>query len=98
MWLLSEGDEFRGAFETEVLAEQAAWEVSEQDGFWKEQTIAYMEDNTAVHHIKDVFEWTCARLLSDKPYELDETERFALENFKDKRQAKESRALGALGL
>ena len=53
-WLLSNEDgEILGTYETEQLANEAAWEYSEHDGFCKEQTIAYLENNTSVDHIRD---------------------------------------------
>ena len=85
-WLLSEDDEFRGAFKTETLAEHAAWECSEKDGFYKEMIGEYRDDHTSVNHIKDVFEWTCSSLLRQPDYKIDETERYALENYKEDKQ------------
>lgn len=90
MYLLSgEMGDLVGAFDTEELAEQAAWEYSERDGSHKEQTIAYMEENTSIDHIKDVYEWSIKMIefLPDsgsfvRRCVLSETEKYALDNYK----------------
>ena len=90
MWLLSgEDGEFIGAFESELLAEQAAWEYSERDCFGKEQTIDYMESNTSVDHIKDVYRWSYEKwsLCPASCLALNETEEYALKNYRSKLQA-----------
>ena len=87
-WLLTgELGDFLSAHKTEELAEQAAWEYSEHDGSGKEQTIAYMESNTSVDHIKDVYRWAVEKMNgTPKSYQrnflLDDTEEYALANYK----------------
>ena len=83
LWLLSgEMGEVVGAYETELLAEQAAWEYSEHDSFGKEQTIAWMECNTEVNHIEDVFGQACEKnqILGRKF--LNDIEEYAIKNYK----------------
>ncbi len=86
-WLLSgELGDFLSAHETEELAEKAAWKYSEGDGMSKEQTIAYLEDNTSVNHISDVYAWASERHnLAGRFAGLDGTEEYALANYKTHR-------------
>ena len=88
MFLLSgEMGEFLGAFKTEELASHAAWEYSERDGSHKEQTIAYMEENTSIDHIDHVHSWAVEKMrmtpISYHPHFcLDDTEEYAIKNYK----------------
>ena len=72
---------------TEDLAEEAAWKYSEIDGSHKEQTYAYMEDNTSVDHIKDVYSWAVEKINATpisymKHFLLDDTEEYAIKHYK----------------
>ena len=83
-WILSgEDGELLGAYETEQLANEAAWEYSEIDGSSKEETIAYLENNTSVDHIKDVFKWAHRRYKFGGASILCEVEEYAIKNYKN---------------